>query len=255
MIESMKLLDTQRSALEASAAAGGLVKDGGRWKRADGLDNGTYATSTLRKLYTLGLVRMDEVNGRAEATAKGAEVIAPRAPAGMSEMRIVCIPASRPEAPLFGLAEPMPYPHEVRAWETHIVALETIERLKGEYDELAQQLRRTGAYSINDIGAGDLVREADEAVALVATDIHKRGRTGEGRKVVITIKGEPAEGSAGIAWEFTVVPHLAKYEGGGVAYLDKNGRLVRPEDINAEQIMLPISPDEPAAVIHSKKAA
>lgn len=253
MIEIPKLLDTQRAAL-AGCVAVGLVKDGGRWKRADGKDNGTYATASLRKLYTLGLVKLDEAAGRAEPTLRGRDVAAMLAEDAELTVERTAVAAGRPECPQYGLAEPMPYPVEVRACEAYNSVLEAFDELQAKYEELSRKLVRSGAYSINDIGGGDLVREADEALAMVAGDIHRRGRAGEGRKVVITVKGDPAEHSAGVSWEFVVVPHLAKYEGGGTAYLDKNGKLCRPEDVGAEQIMLPLDQEgEPLAVLDPKK--
>jgi hypothetical protein len=267
MTESVNLLDTQRSALEASAAAGGLVKDGGRWKRADGRENGTYATATLRKLYALDLVRLDEVNGRAEITAKGAEMAGPGSTDDVVLMNIASHPAGRPETPAFGLAEPMPYPHEVQAWEAFFAAANhaaDVEELLADSKETLERLRRLlggrlptdGTYDVSFVDGGELVRQINEGLQVMARDIHTRPQAEDGRKVSVTIKAEPSENSAAVKFGYEVNVKLAKGEGTGLAYIDAKGRLVQPENVSAEQIMLPLSPDDkPDAAVYPCKAA
>jgi len=150
------------------------------------------------------------------------------------------------------LARPMPYALEVEAWEKVYARDAEISKMDAEIrdqSETLERLRRMmggklptdGTYDLSFIAGGDLNREINEGLQAVATDIHRRPDIDEARKLAITIKAEPSENSAAVKWAYEVRPTLAKAEGGGVAYIDKDGKLVPPESVTANQIMLPLS--------------
>lgn len=147
------------------------------------------------------------------------------------------------------VAWPLPYPYEVAAWETVDRMRARIAALRDELVDLRYRLedvengRESTSYTIDDVGYGDLVDQINEALAVVASDIHRRGQIDEPRKISVAVKGEPSENSAAVAWTYEVTINLAKSKGGGTAYLDKEGRLQRPQDVGAEQIMLPVNSD------------
>jgi hypothetical protein len=93
-------------------------------------------------------------------------------------------------------------------------------------------------YTIHDVGAGDLVDQIEDALETVARDTHSRPQIGEPRKITVNIKAEMSEGGAAIKWAFATAVSLAKSEGGGVAFIDKDGRLMPPGAVQAEQLML-----------------
>lgn len=144
-----------------------------------------------------------------------------------------------------------PYALEVLAWfevyarDGEISAMsselidqaETLERLRRL---LGGRLPTDGTYDVSFIAGGDLVQQINEGLQAMATDIFRRAGIDEPRKLAINIKGEPSENSAAVKWGYEVKVSLAKAEGGGVAYIDKTGRLCSPDAVTANQIMLPL---------------
>ena len=149
------------------------------------------------------------------------------------------------------MAWPIPYALEVLAWEavsardTIITGLtssladqaETLERLRRL---LGGRLPTDGTYDVSFIAGGDLVQQINEGLQSMASDVHRRASIEEARKLAVTVKGEPSENSAAVKWSYEVKVSLAKAEGGGVAYIDKDGKLCPPESVTADQIMLPL---------------
>jgi hypothetical protein len=149
------------------------------------------------------------------------------------------------------LGWPMPYALEVVAWEEVYVLNATISGLTSKLSDQAETLERLrrllggrlptdGTYDVSFIAGGDLVQQINEGLQAVASDIHRRAGIDEARKIAISIKAEPSENSAAVKWGYEVKVSLAKAEGGGVAYIDKDGRLCPPENVTADQIMLPL---------------
>lgn len=149
------------------------------------------------------------------------------------------------------MAWPLPYGFEVRAWEEVCARDADISNMDAELKDQAETLERLrrllggrlptdGTYDVSFIAGGDLVQQINEGLQAVASDIHRRAGIDEARKIAISIKAEPSENSAAVKWGYEVKVSLAKAEGGGVAYIDKDGRLCPPEGVTADQIMLPM---------------
>ncbi|MGE4442743.1 MAG: hypothetical protein AB7D27_14840 [Desulfomicrobium sp.] len=145
----------------------------------------------------------------------------------------------------------MPYRLEVAAWETVYEKQAEIERMDAELKDQAETLERLrrllggrlptdGTYDVSFIAGGDLVQQINEGLQAIASDIHRRASIEEARKLAVSVKGEPSENSAAVKWSYEVKVSLAKAEGGGVAYIDKDGKLCPPESVTANQIMLPL---------------
>lgn len=149
------------------------------------------------------------------------------------------------------LGWPMPYALEVAAWDEVYVQGAIIAGLTSSLADQAETLERLrrllggrlptdGTYDVSFIAGGDLVQQINEGLQAMATDIFRRAGIDEPRKLAINIKGEPSENSAAVKWGYEVKVSLAKAEGGGVAYIDKSGKLCPPESVTADQIMLPL---------------
>lgn len=149
------------------------------------------------------------------------------------------------------LGWPMPYALEVAAWSKIYAQNDEIARMDAEIKDQAETLERLrrllggrlptdGTYDVSFIAGGDLVQQINEGLQAMASDIHRRAGIDEARKMAIAIKAEPSENSAAVKWAYEVKVSLAKAEGGGVAYIDKDGKLCPPESITASQIMLPM---------------
>jgi len=145
----------------------------------------------------------------------------------------------------------MPYHYEVQNWRMAMDAMNDVlnqDRIIQDQNETLERLRRLlggrlptdGTYDVSFIAGGDLVQQINEGLQAVASDIHRRASIDEARKIAISIKAEPSENSAAVKWGYEVKVSLAKAEGGGVAYIDKDGRLCPPESVTAEQVMLPL---------------
>lgn len=149
------------------------------------------------------------------------------------------------------LGWPMPYAYEVKNWWIAMDAMNDVlnqDRIIQDQNETLERLRRLlggrlptdGTYDVSFIAGGDLVQQINEGLQAVASDIHRRAGIDEARKIAISIKAEPSENSAAVKWTYEVKVSLAKAEGGGVAYIDKAGKLCPPESVTADQIMLPL---------------
>jgi len=149
------------------------------------------------------------------------------------------------------LAQPIPYVLEVLAWDAVYARDAEIAKMDAEIKDQAETLERLrrllggrlptdGTYDVSFIAGGDLVQQINEGLQAMASDVHRRAGIEEARKLAVTVKGEPSENSAAVKWSYEVKVSLAKAEGGGVAYIDKDGRLCPPESVTADQIMLPL---------------
>lgn len=149
------------------------------------------------------------------------------------------------------LAQPIPYVLEVLAWEAVYARDVEIAKMDAEIKDQAETLERLrrllggrlptdGTYDVSFIAGGDLVQQINEGLQAMASDVHRRAGIEEARKLAVTVKGEPSENSAAVKWSYEVKVSLAKAEGGGVVYIDKDGRLCPPESVTADQIMLPL---------------
>lgn len=149
------------------------------------------------------------------------------------------------------LSWPFPYGFEVLAWSEVYARDAEIAKMDAEIKDQAETLERLrrllggrlptdGTYDVSFIGCGDLVQQINEGLQSMASDIHRRSGIEEARKLAVTVKGEPSENSAAVKWSYEVKVSLAKAEGGGVAYIDKDGKLCPPESVTANQIMLPL---------------
>ncbi len=150
-----------------------------------------------------------------------------------------------------GIIGPIPFSFEVAAWFEVYARDVRLERLDAELKDQGETLERLrrllggrlptdGTYDVSFIAGGDLVQQINEGLQAMASDVHRRAGIDEARKLAVTIKGEPSENSAAVKWTYEVKVSLAKAEGGGVAYIDKDGRLCTPESVTADQIMLPL---------------
>lgn len=146
---------------------------------------------------------------------------------------------------------PMPYAFEVKNWQVAMDAMNDVlnqDRIINDQAETLERLRRLlggrlptdGTYDVSFIAGGDLVQQINEGLQAMASDIHRRTGIDEARKMAIAIKAEPSENSAAVKWAYEVKVSLAKAEGGGVAYLDKGGKLCPPEAVTVDQLMLPV---------------
>lgn len=149
------------------------------------------------------------------------------------------------------LAWPVPYGFEVLAWQTVYARDAEITKMDAEIKDTSETLERLrrllggrlptdGTYDVSFIANGDLVQQINEGLQSMASDVHRRAGIEEARKLAVTVKGEPSENSAAVKWTYEVKVSLAKAEGGGVAYIDKDGKLCLPESVTANQIMLPL---------------
>lgn len=152
------------------------------------------------------------------------------------------------------LSRPMPFPYEVAAWFEAYARVEEVNTLMAEFKDQAETLKRLrrllggrlptdGTYDVSFIAGGDLVQQINEGLQAMASDIHRRSGISEARKLTVNVKAEPSENSAAVKWGYEVKATLAKAEGGGVAYLDKAGRLCAPA--TAEQVMLQLEISDP----------
>ncbi len=146
---------------------------------------------------------------------------------------------------------PIPYEIEVRLQQRVMNLLNDLQNVREQLEdalEIHERLRRMlggrlptdGTYGVSFIDGGELSRQINEGLAVIASDIYRRTSIDEPRKLTVSIKGEPSENSSAVKWDYETTINLAKSKGNGIAYLDKDGKLQNPECVGVEQIMLPI---------------
>lgn len=104
---------------------------------------------------------------------------------------------------------PMPYGREVRLHQRVIDLHAELQHTREERDdalEIHERLRRLlggrlptdGTYDLSFIDGGELLRQVNEGLAVIASDIYRRTSIDEPRKLSIVVKGEPSENSAAV---------------------------------------------------------